>query len=55
MSFRKVSAKEWREMGLPSSTWTISFGAPRVQKPLFVPVPIKKPASVPGTKLLKKK
>ena len=26
MAFRKVSAKEWRRMGLPSSIWTISFG-----------------------------
>ena len=26
MAFRKVSAKEWKKMGLPSSTWTISFG-----------------------------
>ena len=26
MSFKKVSAKEWKKMGLPSSTWTISFG-----------------------------
>ena len=55
MSFKKVSAKEWREMGLPSSTWTISFGAPWVQKPSFVLGPIKKPASVPSPKLPKKK
>ena len=26
MTFKKVSAKEWEKMGLPSSTWTISFG-----------------------------
>ena len=26
MAFKKVSAKEWGKMGLPSSTWTISFG-----------------------------
>ena len=55
MSFKKVSAKEWKKMGLPSSTWTISFGPPRLQKPSFVLGPIKKPASVPGSKLPKKK
>jgi|TARA_Y100000031_G_scaffold35819_1_gene40120 hypothetical protein len=27
MTFKKVSANEWRKMGLPGSTWTISFGA----------------------------
>ena len=26
MTLKKVSAKEWEKMGLPSSTWTISFG-----------------------------
>ena len=55
MTLKKVSAKEWEKMGLPSSTWTISFGVPRVQKPSFVLGPIKKPAVVPGPKLTKKK
>ena len=55
MSFKKVSAKEWREMGLPSSTWTISFGVPRVQKPSFVLEPIKKTTSISGPNLSKKK
>ena len=55
MSFKKVSAKEWKKMGLPSSTWTISFGVPRVQRPSFVLGPVKKPAVVPDPKLSKKK
>ena len=55
MSFKKVSAKEWKKMGLPSSTWTISFGVPRVQRPSFVLGSIKKPAVVPDPKLSKKK
>ena len=56
MTFKKVSAKEWRKMGLPSSTWTISFGPPRVQKPSFVlGGPIKKKSFVPDSKLSKKK
>ena len=55
MTFKKVSAKEWRKMGLPSSTWTISFGPPRVQKPSFVLGPIKKQSFVPDPKLSKKK
>ena len=56
MTFKKVSAKEWRKMGLPSSTWTISFGPPRVQKPPFVlGGAIKKQSFVHGPKLSKKK
>ena len=55
MSFRKISEKEWRKMGLPSSTWTISFGFPRAQKPSFVLRSVKKPAVVPDLKLSKKK
>ena len=55
MTFKKVSAKEWRKMGLPSSTWTISFGPPRVQKPSFVLGPIKKQSFVSDPKLSKKK
>ena len=55
MAFRKVSAKEWKKMGLPSSTWTISFGVPRAQKPSFVLGSVKKPAVVPDLKLSKKK
>ena len=47
MTFKKVSAKEWKKMGLPSSNWTISFGPPRVQKPSFVLGPIKKQSFVP--------
>ena len=26
MTFRKISAKEWEKMGLPSSIWMISLG-----------------------------
>ena len=55
MTFKKVSAKEWREMGLPSLTWTISFGPPRVQKPSFVLGPIKKKSFGTDHKLSKKK
>ena len=41
MTFRKVSAKEWRKMGLPSSIWTISFGVgvpkkKKIKKTTFV-------------------
>ena len=39
MAFRKVSAKEWVKMGLPSSVWTISFGVSKkkeIKKPTFV-------------------
>ena len=46
---------KWKKMGLPSSTWTISFGPPRVQKPSFVLGPIKKQSFVPDPKLSKKK
>ena len=55
MTFKKVSAKEWRKMGLPSSTWTISFGPPWEQKQSFVLGPIKKSAVVLDPKLPKKK
>ena len=55
MTFKKVSAKEWRKMGLPSSTWTISFGPPWAQKQSFVLGPIKKKSFVPDPKLSKKK
>ena len=56
MTFKKVSAKEWKKMGLPSSTWTISFGPPRVQKPPFVlGGAIKKQSFVSDLKLSKKK
>ena len=55
MTFKKVSAKEWKKMGLPSSTWTISFGPSRVEKPSFVLGPIKKKSFVHGPKLSKKK
>ena len=55
MTLKKVSAKEWRKMGLPSSTWTISFGSTSVQKPSFVLGPVKKHSSVPDYKLPKKK
>ena len=55
MAFREVSAKEWKKMGLPSSTWTISFGPPKVLKPSFVLGPIKKTTSVSGPNLSKKK
>ena len=33
MAFRKVSAEEWRKMGLPTSTTTISFGLSKLRKP----------------------
>ena len=55
MTFKKVSAKEWRKMGLPSSNWTISFGTPRLQKPSFVLGPIKKQSFVPDPELSRKK
>ena len=55
MAFREVSAKEWKKMGLPSSTWTISFGPPKVLKPSFVPGPIKKQSFVHDPKLSKNK
>ena len=55
MTFKKVPAKEWKKMGLPSSTWTISFRPPWAQKPSFVLGSIKQPAVVPGLKLTKKK
>ena len=55
MTFKKVSAKEWKKMGLPSSTWTISFGLPGVQKPSFVLGPVKKQSVVLDPKLSKKK
>ena len=55
MTFKKVSAKEWEEMGLPSSTWTISFGPPWTQKPSLVLGPVKKHSSVPDPKLSRKK
>ena len=55
MTFKKVSAKEWKKMGLPSSTWTISFGPPGVQKPSFMLGPVKKQSVVPDPKLSKKK
>ena len=55
MAFRKVSAREWKEMGLPSSTWTISFGPPWAQKPSLVLGTVKKHSSVPDPKLPKKK
>ena len=55
MTFKKVSAKEWKKMGLPSSTWTISFGPPGVQKPSFMLGPVKKQSVVPDPKLPKKK
>jgi hypothetical protein len=55
MAFRKVSAKEWREMGLPRSTWSISFGPPCARKPSFILGPVKKQSSVPDPKLQKKK
>ena len=45
MTFKKVSAKEWKKMGLPSSTWTISFGVgipkkKKIKKPTLVLNPI---------------
>ena len=55
MTFKKVSVKEWRKMGLPSSAWTISFGPPWSQKPSFILGPVKKHSSVPDPKLPKKK
>ena len=55
MTFKKVSAKEWRKMGLPSSTWTISFGPPGVKKPSFVLGPVKKQSFVPDSKLSRRK
>ena len=55
MTFKKVSAKEWRKMGLSSSTWTISFGPPGVQKPSFVLGPVKKQSVVPDPPVSKKK
>ena len=56
MAFRKVSAKEWRKMELPtSSTWTISFGPPWAQKQSFVLGTAKKQFSVPDPKLPPKK
>ena len=33
MAFRKVSAKEWKKMGLPTSILTISFGLAKLCKP----------------------
>ena len=33
MAFRKVSAKEWEKMGLPTSISTISFGLSKLRKP----------------------
>jgi len=50
MTFKKVSAKEWEKMGLPSSTWTISFGVgiPKKKK-------IKKTTYVLNSKIPKKK
>ncbi len=33
MAFRKVSAKEWKKMGLPTSISTISFGLSKLRKP----------------------
>ena len=41
MTFKKVSAKEWEKMELPSSTWTISFGVgvpkkKKIKKTTFV-------------------
>ena len=32
MAFRKVSAKEWKKMGLPTSISTISFGLSKLRK-----------------------
>ena len=55
MTLKKVSAKEWRKMGLSSSTWTISFGPPWVQKPTYVLGSVKNHSSVPDSKLSKKK
>ena len=55
MTLKKVSAKEWRKMGLPSSTWTISFGPPWARKQSFVLEPAKKQSSVPDPKLSPKK
>ena len=55
MTLKKVLAKEWRKMGLPSSTWTISFGPPWAQKPSFVLGSVKKQSSVPDPKLSRKK
>ena len=55
MTLKKVSAKEWRKMGLPSSTWTISFGPLWAQKKSFVLGPAKKQYSVSDPKLSKKK
>jgi hypothetical protein len=55
MTFKKASAKEWREKGLPSSTWTISFGHPWARKPSFVLGSVKKPAVVPDPKSPRKK
>ncbi len=55
MTFKKVSVKEWRKMGLPSSAWTISFGPPWAQKQSFVLGTTKKQSSVPDPKLPPKK
>ena len=55
MTFKKVSVKEWRKMGLPSSAWTISFGPPWAQRQSFILGPVKKQSSVPDPKLSKKK
>ena len=50
MSLRKVSAKEWEAMGLPSSTTTISFGVGVPKKKES-----KKPTFVLNSKTSKKK
>jgi len=50
MTFKKVSAKEWEKMGLPSSIWTISFGVGIQEKKK-----IKKAAFVLNSKNPKKK
>ena len=55
MTLKKVSAKEWKKMGLPSSTWTISFGPPGVRKPSFMLGPAKNQSVVSDPKLPKKK
>jgi hypothetical protein len=50
MSFRKVSTKEWRAMGLPSSIMTISFGVGVPKKKV-----LKKPTFVLNSNTSKKK
>ena len=55
MTLKKVSAKEWKKMGLPSSTWTISFGPPWARKQSYMLGPVNKHSSDPDPKPKKKK